>query len=183
MSFRRKKINTVLISLIALGLGLFHACRQPVEGEANGGFAIYLLDDPECPAGEASEKSLQSLALADEPLLTSEDIVSYEWWEHRITLKSGAADRIRIIADSNATVLGLPFVVRVGSEPIYLGAFWWAFSSLAPAFPHIELVFAFDRDESPIMLCIEPSWIERDPDPRYDMRILRALRRDGVLIL
>jgi hypothetical protein len=68
---------------------------------------------------------------------------------------------------------GIPFVVTVGNERIYLGAFWYAYSSLAPQVPYIEVTFNEHR------IC--RGWIDQADDKRNDRRIYDALKRAGVL--
>lgn len=154
--------------------------RNPLNASGAGEFAIYLLADDQITAGDASEVTLNSLILDREPLISTDDIVHYKWSEHSFVIKADAVNRVQCIADSHGTVSGFPFVVVVEPERIYLGAFWWAYSSLVPSFPHIELL-PFGIDESSMNLKIDPSWIESDVDPRGDMRIYLALKRACVL--
>jgi hypothetical protein len=51
-------------------------------------FGIYLVKEPE-DIREVKETPLDELVLADEPLLTQDDIESYEWQSHTLRLKPG----------------------------------------------------------------------------------------------
>ena len=155
--------------------------RNPLITYGIGDFAIFLLADDEITALDASNVSLDSLILERDPLFVTDDIIQYNWSEHSLVIKTDAVHRVQCIADSHGTVFGFPFVVVVEPERIYLGAFWWAYSSVAPFFPHIELLFSLGIDESPLTLKINPSWAESNVDPRGDMRIYLALKKAGVL--
>lgn len=75
---------------------------------------------------------------------------------------------------SHGSLSGIPFVVTVGSDRVYLGAFWHAYSSLAPTFPHIDLI------SNPHQ--IQRSWEPGSVDLRNDRRIHDALMLAGVLV-
>jgi len=70
---------------------------------------------------------------------------------------------------------GIPWVLTVDDERVYLGAFWYAYSSLMPQVPYIDIL-------------IEPHRIRRDysdgtqSDQRADPRIYRVLKNAGVLV-
>ena len=78
--------------------------------------------------------------------------------------------------------LSLFIISSCAYERVYLGSFWWAFSSLIPTFPYIEVCYPIIGGEVPMTLQIHRSWIETDPDPRGDMRIFSALKRANILV-
>jgi len=71
---------------------------------------------------------------------------------------------------------GIPFVVTVGFDRIYLGTFWWAYSSSLPACPFMETI-------SPKPRRISLPSLGQVTDPRGDVRIYMALQKAGVLAL
>ncbi len=146
------------------------------------GFAFYLLADSTVTAVDAEKQPIGNLDLSEVPIISITDIISYKWDDHSFSLTSEAAGRLEPIVNSRATVFGIPFVVAVDEERIYLGAFWYLYSSVTPSFPHIN-VTGFSSDTSPITLKIERSWIEQEPDERDDQRIYRVLEGAGVLNL
>jgi hypothetical protein len=106
--------------------------------------------------------------------MTVADIGAYHWSSHTFVPSPRIENQLIAMRDSRGSVFGIPFVVKVGNDRIYMGAFWYAYSSLAPTFPHIDLI------SNPHQ--IQPSWMPGDTDVRYDIRIYDALRRAGVLI-
>ena len=69
---------------------------------------------------------------------------------------------------------GVPFVVTVGKERIYVGTFWWSYSSMRP------LNCAFIEVLGPIPYKIE---LGIDAvDKRNDPRIINSLRKAGILV-
>jgi len=157
--------------------------KNPFKSAVHDGFAIYMLADSTVTAIDAAQKLIDSLILAEEPIITDEDINYYKWNEHSLSLKSEANERIREIAKSRQTVFGIPFIVMAKKERIYLGAFWYAFSSVAPSFPTIEISGYVLKDYHSNVLKIEKSWIEDQPDMRGDPRIYQVLQEAGILIL
>jgi hypothetical protein len=156
--------------------------KSPLKPGLYEGFALYTLSDSTVTATDAAQKLIGSLILADEPILTDEDLNHYKWNEHSLSLKSEANEKIRKIAKSKQTVFGIPFIVMAKKERIYLGAFWYLFSSVAPTFPTIDVTNYVFKDYNSNVLKIEKSWIEDQPDIRGDPRIYQVLQEAGVLI-
>lgn len=156
--------------------------KNPVMPGLYDGFAIYTLVDSTVTATEAAQKSINSLALQDVPIIADNDLNYYKWSDHSLSLKSEANERIKQLATTQPTVFGIPFVVTANKERIYLGAFWYAFSSVAPFFPTIEVTGYMLQDHGATVLKIEKSWIENQPDLRGDGRIYQALKTAGVMM-
>jgi hypothetical protein len=175
-----KKI-IVFIAIIFL-IGSCKNEKTPLKPGLYEGFAIYILADSTITATDAAQKLIDSLILVDEPIITDEDLEYYKWSDHNFSLKSDANSKIREIAISRQSVFGIPFVVMAKKERIYLGAFWYAFSSVAPTFPTIDVTNYILKDYDSTVLKIEKSWIEDQPDMRADSRIYQALQEAGVLI-
>jgi hypothetical protein len=134
--------------------------------------AVYLLVPDTLNAIEAISFPLDSLVLADEPILSLSEIETYDWSDHRFTVNQGAYDRLESLGDVGVSTHGLPFIVMVDDERIFMGAFWALYSSLIPLFPYIQV--------APLRLEIQ-QWHDYDPDPRYDPRIREVLDAAGVL--
>ena len=159
----------LFIPLLAFGCEDLSTNRLPTES-----WAIYRLRDSTITAYDASRQPLGTLVLADEPFMTVADISAYYWSPHTFVPSPQIDSQLTALRESHGSLSGIPFVVTVGNDRIYLGAFWYAYSSLAPAFPHIDLI------SNPHQ--IQPSWKPGDPDLRNDIRIHDALKLAGVLI-
>jgi hypothetical protein len=139
-----------------------------------GRFAIYLLADPEVDAAEASALPIDRLELSEEAILSIDDIVWYDWRNHSFSVGDEALGRLEELGHLRGTTQGVPFVATVGGDRVYLGAFWYGFSSLAPLLPHIVV--------APLVLQVQASWSRTEADVRSDVRIRQSLRVAGVLI-
>jgi hypothetical protein len=80
---------------------------------------------------------LDGLQYNPTPLLSIDDITAYDWQKHEIHLTDRALDRLR--RSIKPSVWGVPFVVVVDGEPVYLGAFWTGASSYTADLPTICL--------------------------------------------
>jgi hypothetical protein len=69
---------------------------------------------------------------------------------------------------------GIPFVVVAGDERVYLGAFWYAYSSLMPQVPYIDVLLEPHR----IWQTTSPLVTE---DKRTDPRIYVVLKASGIV--
>jgi len=142
----------------------------------NGEFAIYLIGQA-VSAQEMLHADLEELEIEDAPILSIDDIVAYTWATHEIQLTDAAYARI---GGLQVPVQGIPFIVCVGRERVYGGAFWAGYSSLSFRGAVIEVLPAMasrpDRilrmqlgyPESPELFVGE--------DPRPDPRIMASLR-------
>lgn len=170
MSATACKTLAVSLALVAL---LLAAC-QPAPG---GEFAIYLLEQP-LTAAQADAQGLQNVTLQRQPLVGSTDLLSYTQATHAMILTEAAKERIRQL---KVPVSGLPFVVCVGAERIYAGAFWTSISSLS----YDGVIINVLPWEAPEPLKIELGYPGQGffarKDPRADARILEALRAAGKL--
>lgn len=154
--------------------GLFH----PTSSDQ---FSIYLLTDLSIKAGEISEKPLNELVLKDEAIITSEDLNFYKWKDHSFSLQSQTEGELKSIIQMYQSTSGIPFIVAVGDQRIYLGSFWFAYSSSIPVFPHIESIELLTSNKPGIVLKIEKSWLESGDDKRNDLRIYTALKAASIL--
>ncbi len=139
---------------------------------------MYLLAERR-PVVGLSGADVRTLQLEEKPVLSRADITAYARATHEITLTAEAAARIEQLPIPGGGP-GLPFVVCVGSERIYAGAFWSPLSSMSYDGIAIEVLPGLRRPlhiqlgypESPVFF--------RGQDLRADPRILQALDRAGV---
>jgi hypothetical protein len=150
-----------------------------IRSEA-GAFSIHLLAD-DMPATELSTVDLNELELRDQPIVSGDDIIAYAEATHEIELTAEAYARIEQLFTLPAKVRGIPFVVSVGPERIYAGAFWTPVSSIS--FDGVVIYQPFEVDERVITIGLGYPSLEAftGQDPRSDQRILRSLEAAGKL--
>jgi hypothetical protein len=143
-------------------------------------FAIYLLKE-EIPSSELAKTDLAALTLQETPLLSTEGIVSYDQETHAIELTPEAYMYIQDLFSTPVGVSGFPFVVAVGDERIYAGAFWTPASSLS--FDGVVIMEPFGEEGNVIYISLGYPGLDfyTGKDPRADPRILDALQAAGKL--
>jgi len=132
-----------------------------------------------------SQVELSSVQLADTPLISVDDIVSYSGETHEIKLTPGAfADIQSLQLPSGGTV----FIVCVDSKPIYWGGFWSELQlMLRCAGPPDGVTCAIPGNTSYMgheANSIELSFYSYDwkaSDPRSNPEIITSLERAGKL--
>lgn len=164
--------HTSLLLLLAMALG---GCTA-----RTGGFAVYLLSDGR-PGTALLGASLGDLPLRDRPLFSQNDLAWYNSARHEMALSPEAYARVQGVFAAPIQTDGIPFVVCVGPERIYAGAFWTPLSSLSYDGVVILQPMAPDRTTLEISLGYPGSGFYRGPDPRSDPRVLEALERTGKL--
>lgn len=160
------------LALLAAVVVLF-ACQPAPAGE----FAIYLLDQP-LSAAQADALPLAQRPLRAEPVLSSADLVRYDAATHEMFLTGEAYQRATSL---QVPVRGLPFVVCVGPQRIYGGAFWTPISSMS----YNGITIWVLQGSPGTSLAFERGYPGESffsgADPRADPRVLEALRRAGKL--
>jgi hypothetical protein len=114
------KLITALMVVLLLAPFLFGGCAKNTGGE---GFAIYLTKDG-IPVSQM--EVLSHVEIDDAPLISGEDIVSYDWETHDILLTPEAFQRLDSM---QIPTNGVSFLVCVDGSPLYWGAFWALYSS------------------------------------------------------
>lgn len=168
-----KKIALFLV--IILGFA-FSGCQSVDENT----FAIYLFSQ-DVPTAKLSQTDINELMLEDKPIISSDDIVSYDKTNHTIELTREASRRLQQIFPMPVKVDGIPFVVCVGNERIYTGAFWTLLSSLS--YDGVVILQSFDSTATTIQLTLGypgPD-VFTGIDPRADPRIMKALEQSKKL--
>ena len=165
------------ISLVLVGL-VFSSCQDLGDGvQGSGDWAIYRLADPSVTSDQIRNEPLSNLILATVPFISVRDIRSYHWKTHSFECTSKTDGLIDSLALHGGSTRGVPFVVTVDSEPIYVGSFWWSYSSLMPWCPYMELTFPM----GPVSRGIQLPELFTGDDPRSDRRVYWALKSAGVL--
>ena len=171
-----------IVLLIDVALFSLAACTAPtpapIERPASEGFAIYL-PARKITANEMLEANLSDLELEDKPVLSVDDIVTYSKNTHEIELTSAAYERL---SQLSVPIAGMPFVVCVDRAPVYGGAFWVGYSSMA--FNGIVVDTLFATQNRPIRIQLgypESPELFVGEDRRSDPRILQSLEQAGKL--
>ncbi|MFC1483558.1 hypothetical protein ACFL6Q_00745 [Candidatus Neomarinimicrobiota bacterium] len=172
------KCSLALLPALVL-FGVLLSCNkdQPQDDD----LALYLLIPDTLNAIEAADLPLDSLVLADEPILSLGEIRTYDWSDHSFTITSTAYNRMENVLGENGSRInleGIPFILTVNGERIYLGAFWNPISSLPW---HCSAITFPPLTESPLILNIIAPWRDVTPDQRSDHRIREVLDAAGVL--
>jgi hypothetical protein len=160
-------------------LGLFApSCRDLEEGvEQSRDWAIYRLADPTVTSDKIQNEPLTRLTLAAVPFISEGDIRVYHWKTHTVECTESTVSLLDSFALHGGSTRGVPFMVTVDKERIYVGTFWWGYSSSMPWCPYMELTYP----KGVISRSIQLPNLYEGGDPRSDMRIYWALKNAGVL--
>ncbi len=150
-----------------------------IFAQNNKGFALYLLPE-NIKSEELSNLDIKKIKPAGKPFISINDISTYLKNTHEFVLHYEETKRLRKL---KVPVSGTPFIVFVGDEPIYTGAFWNGFSSvsfkgvvidvsnLVGDFPTLKLELDY-----PPLATKNISF-----DPRPDQRIFNDLKKNDRL--
>ena len=165
-----------LIPALLLGIIFFVSCKDAgTETSPDNTFAIYRLLDTSLVAFTASQLAIGDLTLASDPFMRATDLTAYHWSTHTFVPKPALDSTLHRMASLPGKSGGIPFVVIVGENRIYVGTLWWAYSSSTPPVPYIELLPSGSY-------AIEAAPFSSLPDPRQDPRIWASLRAAGILV-
>ena len=141
---------------------------------------IYLLRN-DIPTDQFQAADLNDLELLDQPVISMEDIITYTEVTHTIELTQEAFQRIQDLFLLPVDVDGMPFVVSVGGDPVYGGAFWTPASSLI--FDGVTIMDPIAQDSTVVKLDLgyPSSDFVSGIDPRADVRIMETLEAAGKL--
>ena len=159
------------IAAIFVSLG----CDVTSGQSSSSSFEIYRLKDTTLNARQVWNLPIDSLTLADKPFLPQDSLLSYQWRTHTFSVAPSIDSELTRLGKQRNESWGIPFVVTVGKRPIYLGAFWYCYSSLTPSVPYIEVL--------PLSYQIKKAVLPIDSvDRRNDPRIYSALKNAGILV-
>ncbi len=154
-----------------------------------------------------NEVNLDELKLHEQPLITENDIVEYDWETHTIKMTEkgfepfakpaawdfpvGYNDETRTLKakgdnhQGESALLGEAFVVIADGERCYLGVFTGSFSSVALSLPVINLFPLPEKAPPENSVRIERAYASdtfaKVEDPRCDARVKTALEALGKL--
>lgn len=164
-----KLAKLILVSaLIIISIG----CAPKGEG-----FAIYLTREDIPPA---RMPVLSHVDLAEQPIITITDIITYTGATHEIKLTEESYKRISSL---KVPVSGKSFVVCVDRKPIYWGAFWTPLSSVSFSGIVITVLPLSPREDNTIRLETgypAPSFASGE-DPRLNAEVMKSLAQSGKL--
>lgn len=165
-------IPAKLTIVIACVLLMSSGCSAP----NHEGFAVYLTKGDIPPA---QMPALSHIDIADQPVISINDIVSYNVKTHEITLTANTFDRISSL---EVPVRGRSFVVCVDRNPIYWGAFWTPISSMS--FDGVTIMKPLGSQDSKIIKLeagYPSSSFYRGEDPRNNAEVMGLLEQAGKL--
>jgi hypothetical protein len=169
------KPTTLIIIGVLLVLGTLMSSISATATDE--GFAIYLTEQDLSPA---QMEVLSHVNLTDQPIISSEDVITYNAQTHEMKLIDQAFERI---CELEVPVQGRAFMVCVNKRSIYWGAFWTPISSIS--FDGVTIWQPYSsRDPAVITLQLgyPSSSFYGGEDPRDSPEILRALEQAGKLI-
>ena len=100
---------------------------------------------------------------------------SYNWQTHEFSVSATVDSQLVAFRRTLGPTGGIPFVVVVATERIYLGSFWYGYSSMICQVPIIDAIgnpHRINKCESVLV----------SEDKRIDPRIYRSLKGAGILI-
>jgi hypothetical protein len=170
-TFMKKKLLTTSIVFLPLILLALAGCNSQTEG-----FTIYLTRD-DIPVSQM--EALSHVEIANTPVISSKDIISYDKETHEIELKADAYERVQAL---QVPTSGRSFVVCVDKGPIYWGAFWIPISS--QSFNGVTILIpAFSQQGN--IITLELGYPSENfftgEDPRSNSEILTSLEKAGKL--
>lgn len=179
-----KEMKQKLILLLCLAALILSACGTKTETPTpanDEAFALYLVADPQMAGADLAQYDLEELPLAEDPILTTEDIASYNWEFHALNLTDTAYQKLLSIFAMGMPMSGVPFVILSGGERIYAGAFWTPMSSLS--FDGVVILQPLDPAGGTLYISLGYPNADQftGEDPRNDPRLKSALEAAGIL--
>jgi len=181
-----KPIMPIIIGIVLVSGILVSSICATSEGEGkvedeveveSGGFAIYLTKQDIPPA---QMEDLSHVDIAERPIITISDIITYDAQEHELRLTASAFERI---SQLDVPTRGKSFIVCVDKAPIYWGAFWVLWSSLS--FDGVTIWMPLSLEE-PYVIRLElgypSSELYTGEDPRTNPVVIESLEQAGKLI-
>jgi hypothetical protein len=166
--------TTAKLALVMVGaVILLSGCATP-KGE---GFAIYLTKEDIPPA---EMEALSHVDIADQPIISIGDIITYNAQTHELKLTDAAFERI---SQLEVPIQGKSFMVCVDKEPIYWGAFWTPISSMS--FNGVTIWKPLSSQEPQVIkleLGYPSSSFYSGEDPRNNAEVMKSLEGAGKLI-
>ncbi|MBN1693022.1 MAG: hypothetical protein JW845_05655 [Dehalococcoidales bacterium] len=172
----KRILLAALVAVCLLAPLVFCSCGLPQESAASEGFAIYLTRD-DIPVSQMEK--LSHVVIADEPVISIDDIISYGRQNHEIKLTPDAYERVMSL---QVPTSGKSFVVCVNKSPVYWGAFWPPVSS--QSFDGVTIwvpSFNIQKNTVKLELGYPSSGFFTGEDPRANPDIMQSLEQAGKL--
>jgi len=172
----KRTLIAALIALLLLMPLIIYGCSSPEETTETEGFAIYLTRD-DVPV--STMPILSHIEIADGPVFTVDDIISYDKDTHEIELTYEAYKRVTKLV---VPTTGRSFIVCLDKKPIYWGAFWTPVSS--QSFDGVTILVnlsAQTKNTIKIGLGYPSESFSRGEDPRSNSEIMESLEKAGKL--
>ena len=145
-------------------------------------WGIYLLEDPGIDAAQAAGMPLESLNLKFEPQIDLGGIGYYSGSSHTMHIGHWLSSGHLLRDLPEVGVRGVPFVVAVDEQPVYLGAFYSSLSSASFDHPVILIDELEQTTNSAVIHRSYPPGHQPDtPDPRSAPGIFQLFREAGKL--
>jgi hypothetical protein len=141
------------------------------------GLAIYLTKENIPPT---QMEALSHVNIAEQPIISIEDVITYNAQTHEIKLTDTAFERI---SQMDVPVRGKSFLVCVDKAPIYWGAFWTPISSMS--FDGVTIWKPLGSQEPKVItleLGYPSSSFYSGEDPRNNVAVMKSLEQAGKLI-
>jgi hypothetical protein len=125
-------------------------------------------------------EALSHVDIADQPIISIGDIITYNAQTHELKLTDTAFARISRL---EVPVRGTSFLVCVDRRPIYWGAFWTPISSMS--FDGVTIWKPMSSQELKVItldLGYPSSSFYRGEDPRNNAEVMKSLEQSGKLI-
>jgi hypothetical protein len=172
-----RKLTGPSIAVIIVFLLIIPLPVQGCSSPDTGGFAIFLTENNIAPSEMGS---LENIQLADTPLISLKDIITYNMQAHELKLTAGAFERI---CDLEIPVRGKTFIVCRDRIPVYRGAFWTPVSSIS--YSGVTIWKPYGKD-LPRILTMELGYpslsFYSGQDPRNDPNLMSSLELTGKLV-
>jgi hypothetical protein len=162
----------LVLSILVSGIDATSRGEEKCEGKDEG-FAIYLTKQDIPPA---QMEDLSHVNIAEMPIITVSDIITYDAQEHELILTVGAFERI---SQLDVPTGGKSFIVCVDKRPIYWGAFWVHWS--CTLFDGVTIWKPLTSEE-PNVIRLELSELYMGEDPRSNPVVIESLEQAGKLI-
>jgi hypothetical protein len=138
------------------------------------------------PEAPTPPSDFRIVAAEGDPFLTHDDIESYAWATHTMTLKPGVMAKLESrLLETGEFVPGVPFVVKADGVECYRGTFTSGLSSFSQSGPCIVFHSHRHRDNSDTQMVIEMDYpssrVPTATDPPSDGRVRATLQALGKL--
>ena len=166
-------ISKLAAHIVVVAIIILSGCTA-AKGE---GFAIYLTKE-DIPPDQM--EALSHVDIADQPIISMGDIITYNAQTHELKLTTSAFERI---SQLDVPVRGESFLVCVDNAPIYWGAFWTPISSMS--FGGVSIWKTLSSQELKVIaleLGYPSSSFYSGEDPRNNAKVMKSLEQAGKLI-